>query len=107
MQTTPHFTVYSPGLSAATLTANGIPPEPTSGEPVVSGLPSAPITSSLANTFSMGASNLIVTSEGGAESRWPADGVSCSGNECAEATGTPITIPADNAAAPNINSANV
>jgi hypothetical protein len=50
---------------------------------------------------------LIVTSDGGAESRWPAEGVSCSGNECADATLKPVTLAAKSNAALNINNLNI
>ena len=77
------------------------------GGPVVSGLPSVSSTSSLANSFSMGASNLIETSDGGVENCCPAEGVSCSGNECAAATGTPVRLAAKDNSAPNINNLTV
>src|ERR1700683_3573945 len=71
-----------------------MPSELITGVPTTTLLPCASSTSSFANSFSIGASNLIVTS-GVVTIVWPADGCSSSGNECADASGPPpvaITI---------------
>jgi hypothetical protein len=54
-------------------------------------------TSSEANNFSIGASYLMLTWSGGAVSVAPADGVSCSGKEWAEAAASTPTIEATRA----------
>src|ERR1022692_3227113 len=65
-----------------------MPSELISGAPTATLLPCASRTSSLANSFSIGASNLIVTS-GVVAIVCPAAGCSSSGNECAEASSAP------------------
>src|ERR1700689_1377090 len=74
-----------------------MPSSLTCGDPTARFCPSALVTSSLANSFSIGASNLILTSDGAAASFWPAAGLSSSGNECAAATIALLTTIATSA----------